>query len=197
MPKFDTSGEIAQSSSRTPGRWLCVIPKSFKVGEKPPRPGVETIDNRTGQPRRAQNTGHEMWSATAQVIDDHPEAPKGAFIFGLNLLWGGKGRDATYALLEKMGHPIRDWKKITDPKQVPDITPDFFYERPFVLDCTLNGDGFLEPNGFCPYGAPSSPRGPHVGGAAQSKNGGKRGGAQATAPAATGGAGAEGDELPF
>jgi hypothetical protein len=101
-----------------------------------------------------------MWNAAAVVTDTHPEAPRGATILGLHLLWEGKGRASTYALLKAMGHPVDAWQRETDPAKLPDITPAFFYKRPFVLDCAVNDKGYLEPNGFMPYYAANAKRGP-------------------------------------
>lgn len=158
MPKFDPSGHVATNIDRVPGRWLVKIPREVTLGEKV-RAGIETIDHRNGQPRTS-TSGHEMWDAAAVVIDNGPDAPNGAFILGINLIWGGKGRDATYALLSRIGHPVDQWKRETDPAKIPDITPEFFYDKPFVLDTIVNERGYLEPNGFCPYFSATARRGP-------------------------------------
>lgn len=167
MPKFDPTGNIA-SGGKTPGRWLVEIPEEYTLKSGQVRPGVETIDTRTGQPRLTKN-GDEMWSATAMVVDDHPDAPHGSYVMGLNLLFGGKGRDATYRLLEVLGHPVREWRRITDPSKIPDITPDMFVGRRFVLDTALDDKGYLQPNGFCPYLPANALRGPASGPAAARK----------------------------
>ena len=208
MPKFDPSGEVAHNIERTPGRWLVHIPREVTLGkDKGPRPGIETIDRDTGQPRTSKNTGHEMWSAAAVVIDDHPDAPRDAVILGINLLWGGKGRDATYALLRVLGHPVDAWKRETDPAKLPDVTPEFFYDRPFVLETDVDDRGFLQPKGFCPYFAPTARRGPAApakGSAGANAGGGARGAAKSSgAPVAPPHAAARGapvgdiDALPF
>lgn len=170
MPKFDPSGDIA-SGAKTPGRWLVEIPEQYTMKDGTVRAGVETIDHRTGQPRTSKN-GDEMWSATAVVVDTHPDAPLGSYVMGLNLLFGGKGRDATYRLLEVLGHPVREWRRITDPSKIPDITPDMFVGRRFVLDTALDDKGYLQPNGFCPYLPAGSQRGPSSGAATSRKSSG-------------------------
>lgn len=179
MPKFDPTGNIA-SGGKTPGRWLVEIPEEYTLKSGQVRPGVETIDTRTGQPRLTKN-GDEMWSATAMVVDDHPDAPHGSYVMGLNILWGGKGRDATYRLLEVMGHPVREWMREKDPAKIPEITPEYFYGRRFILDTSLDEKGYLQPNGFCPYFAATAQRGP-AGGSGGAGKGGARPSGSASAP---------------
>ena len=71
MPKFDPTGDVAQSFDRTPGRWLVEIPETVKVGKDSAlRPGIEHLDEH-GQPKK-NKAGHEMWTAAAVVIDQHP-----------------------------------------------------------------------------------------------------------------------------
>jgi hypothetical protein len=148
-----------------------------------------------------------MWSAAAEVIDDGADAPRGAKILGINLLWGGKGRAATYALLKALGHPVEAWTRETDAAKIPDITPDFFYDRPFVLDCAINDKGYLEPNGYAPYFPKNARRGPAPaatvgqanarlasGGGAKAQ--GAASGAGGTAPASAAPSG-DNDALPF
>lgn len=199
MPKFDPSGEVATSFDKTPGRWIVEITRSVTVGNgTAPRPGIETLDQH-GQPRRSKS-GNEMWSAAATVVDDHPEAPRGALILGINLLWGGKGRAATYALLAAMGHPVDAWKRETDPAKLPEITPEFFYGRRFVLDCATSDRGYLEPAGFMPFYPVASKRGPAPAGGAPSrppKGTPMQGHGGHGAPASAAGAGAASETLPF
>jgi hypothetical protein len=206
MPRFDPTGEVATNYDRNPGRWLVKIPRVAQIGkDKPPRPGIETLDQ-NGQDRRSKS-GNLMWSAAAEVIDDHPDAPRGAMVLGINLLWEGKGRDATYGLLARMGHPVDAWKRETDPAKQPDIGPDYFYDRPFVLDCVLNDKGYLAPKDeFCPYYPKTARRGPAPSGGsgANGGGGGSKGGKPGPAnPALAAGGGhaaapATGDDsLPF
>ena len=176
MPKFDPTGDVAQSFDRTPGRWLVEIPETYTLGkDSTAKPGIQHLDEH-GQPRRSK-AGAEMWDAAAVVIDTHPEAPKGAVILGLHLLWEGKGRASTYALLAAQGHPVDAWKRETDPAKIPDITPAHFYKRQFVLDCAVNDKGYLEPNGFMPYFPATAKRGPAPAGAGASKPKASAGGA--------------------
>ena len=202
MPKFDPTGDVAQSFDRTPGRWLVEIPETVKVGkDAAPRAGIEHLDEH-GQPKM-NKAGHEMWTAAAVVIDAHPEAPRGAVILGLHLNWGGKGRDATYALLKAQGHPVDAWKRETDPAKIPDLTPAHFYNRRFVLDCALNDKGYLEPNGFMPYYPASARTGPAPAGAGSKKKplppreGGHGGGNGTSGTHAAADAGGGAAKLPF
>lgn len=181
MPKFDPAGSIARSFEATPGRWLVTINRKVELKNTGERPGIETIDPKTGAPR-ASKGGVEMWSVVADVIDDHPDAPNGGRVF-FNLLWGGKGRDATYALLARLGWPVEQWKRETDPAKCPDITPEYFYDRLFVLDCAVTENGYLEPNGFMPYFAATAQRGPAGGGGGGSSGAKGRGKAAGAAPA--------------
>lgn len=180
MAKFNKEVESSSNIDRVPGRWLVEIPAEIQVKkDDAPRPGIETIDPKTGQPRVSKATGIEMWSAAAVVTDTLAGAPTGAKILGINLLWGGKGEAATHNLLRALGHPIDAWKKETDPKKLtaaiaaaagmkvapgkeaePEFLPEHFYGRPFVLDCAINDKGYLEPAGFNPYYPPTARRGP-------------------------------------
>lgn len=179
MPRFDPTAEVATSFEKTPGRWLVKIPRQVQVKKDGPlQPGINTIDNRTGTPRRS-TTGHEMWDAVALVIDDHAEAPHDAKILGIHLTWGGKALSSAYALLKALGHPIEAWKRETDPAKVPEITPELFYDRPFVLDTELDDRGYLAPKGFMPYFPKDARRGPAPAGGSGSggrANGGGGGG---------------------
>jgi hypothetical protein len=192
MPRF-VQGEVAETYEKTPGKWLVRIPRKYKLGkEGAERNGIDTIDNRTGQPRKSQK-GDEMWDAAAEIIDDTAGAPKGAIVLGLHMMWGGKGYAATRALLKSLGYPVDQWNRETDPAKVPEITPEHFYDRPFVLDCGVNEQGFLEPNGFNPYFPATAARGPKTGAAAQSKKPPK--GEAAHAPGSAGAS--AGGPLPF
>lgn len=151
MPKFNAKVATASSGERTPGRWLAEIKPSFtlKSGAKS---GVEVGTSKNG--------AHEQWKIGLTIVDEHPEAPTGTTILD-RLTWdAGAAESRIYALLRAMGHPIDEWRKETDPAKAREIKPDDLYNRPIVIDCVPNEQGFLGLRGFAPFYAASSARGP-------------------------------------
>jgi hypothetical protein len=152
MPQIKSHVETAASFEKTPGRWLCEIRPTVTS-----RDGQKTL---AGVEIKTNKNGHEMWRVIAIVIDEHPEAPHGAWIFE-NLSWDeGKAETRIYGLLKCLGHPVDEWKRTGH-----NCTPADLFHRSFVFDVDLetdqNGNTNLRGRGFLPFAPATAKRGPH------------------------------------
>lgn len=160
MAKFSKNVTTAQGYAKTPGRWLVEARETLVKSDGSVVPGCEI---------KATPEGYERWSLKLLVIDDHADAPHGAWIFD-SLTFDGdaakpenkKAEARAHALFKILGYPVEEWKKATVVP--PDIAPSMIFGKPFVLACKTkigeDGKEYLEPDGFMPFFKATAARGP-------------------------------------
>lgn len=148
---FNPDIKPAKEFQRLAGDWLVEIKPTvtFHSGDK--RPGIETQDE-YGEDLHTRK-GDDMWSAVFTVVDDHADAAPGALCFD-NLVWNEKGQERIYALLEAMGHDLKNWERGRA------IEPEDFYGHPFVCRMAVNEASQFETEGFNPFQPATAKRGP-------------------------------------